>query len=377
MAGYYLPSVKGGGPIQSIKNLVDNLSDEFNFYIVAADRDLGDDTPFDGIETNNWINVGKANVYYTNMKSLTWKKTECIIKDTQCKILYLNSFFAFKDSIIPILLHKFNRISDIKIVLAPRGQFSNGALGLKNCKKKIFIKFALLLNLYKRVSWHATTILEKEDIEKVFGTDISIEIAENLTPNYKNTCYSKNFIKKSGELKLVYISRIHPMKNLLQVIEILKRFDDKIDFNIYGPIEDENYWEKCKKTINQLNDNLEVNYHGLISNDKVNQIYKSNHVSILLTLGENFGHSISEALIGGCPLIISDRTPWQNIASYKSGWDISLENSDLIAEKIKYFLELDNDEYSIMSRNAFEYGRSRSNQRKDLNSYYKILDINN
>ena len=40
-AGHYLPGYKAGGPIRSIANMVDQLGDEFDFRIVAGDRDLG------------------------------------------------------------------------------------------------------------------------------------------------------------------------------------------------------------------------------------------------------------------------------------------------------------------------------------------------
>lgn len=200
-----------------------------------------------------------------------------------------------------------------------------------------------------------------------------MKIANNLTPNYYSVTYNKKINKTSGELKLVYISRIHPMKNLLQVLNILRKFDAKIEFNIYGPIEDQEYWRKCKELIDLMSSEVRVNYNGLIAHDKVNEIYHENHISILLTFGENFGHAISEALIGGCPIIISDKTPWRNVQSFNSGWDLPLDNSDLIEEKIKYFVELDDSKYKEMSKSAFEYGKNKSNQMEDIDAYYEML----
>ena len=37
--GNYLPGFKSGGPLRTIVNLVDNLSDEFEFLIITSDRD--------------------------------------------------------------------------------------------------------------------------------------------------------------------------------------------------------------------------------------------------------------------------------------------------------------------------------------------------
>ena len=50
------------------------------------------------------------------------------------------------------------------------------------------------------------------------------------------------------------------------------------------------------------------------------------HFFILPTLGENFGHVFIEALAAGCPLIISNRTPWLELEKKGIGWDIPLEN---------------------------------------------------
>ena len=40
--GYYLPGYKGGGALRTIVNLVQHLGEEFDFWIVTRDRDLGD-----------------------------------------------------------------------------------------------------------------------------------------------------------------------------------------------------------------------------------------------------------------------------------------------------------------------------------------------
>jgi len=374
MAGYYFPGVKGGGPIQSIGSLVDNLGDAVEFYILAADRDLGDVKPFNDIIVDKWTKVNKAQVYYTDNRSLNWRKIKRIIDDTDCDILYLNSFFAFKDSILPVLLQKFNIINNIKIIIAPRGQFSEGALGLKSWKKKIFIEIAKLIGLYKNVEWHATTLYEKEDIESIFGGDIKIYIANNITRNHKNLCLDKTLEKKPGILKLAYIARVHPMKNLLQTLEILQKIEGNIEFNIYGPIEDKLYWAKCQNLINKMRKNIKVNYYGPISNEKVSSVYQQNHVAILLTLGENFGHSIAEALSGGCPVIISDKTPWRNLEKYNAGFDLPLDNEDDLIHALNHYIAMDDNEYKKNSMSAFEYARRNLNIEENINIYYKMFD---
>ncbi len=37
---HYLPGNKSGGPVVSIVNMVETISDQFQFYILTRDRDL-------------------------------------------------------------------------------------------------------------------------------------------------------------------------------------------------------------------------------------------------------------------------------------------------------------------------------------------------
>jgi glycosyltransferase involved in cell wall biosynthesis len=378
MADYYIPSVKGGGPIQSIKNIVDNLSDNFDFYIVASDRDLGDDKPFQNIEVNKWGKVGRAEVFYVDPSKLTSLMIEQIIKSVNFDVMYLNSFFSFKFSILPILLMKLSRIKKIPIVMAPRGQFSPGALNLKRRKKHLYIDLSKALNFYRNILWHATAVSEKRQIEEIFGNKIRIKVANNLTGNYKELLYEKNIEKQKGELKIVFISRIHPKKNLKKAIEFLKNIEGEIEFNIFGPIEDRIYWSECENVMNDLPDNIKISYRGAVAHNEIIGIFNEHHVFLFPTFGENFGHVISEALVGGCPIIISDQTPWRELEKKQIGWDIKLTDENKFIEAIQYFTDLDSNEYNVLSKNAFQYGKKFSNLEEDIKgtcSLFNFQDI--
>ena len=375
IAGYYIPSVKGGGPIQSIKNLVEALEEECDFYILANDRDSGDDSPFNDIQADKWLERYGVKIYYTDIDSLRISKLLKILRSANFDVLYLNSFFSFPLSIIPYFLTKLKLVKFKKIIVAARGNFSDGALDQKSIRKKIYIEICKVLSLYKNVIWHATSIYEKEDIIRNIGKNTEILIANNLTKNYSKLTHDKRVTKLSGMLKLVYIARIHPMKNLFQALEILQKIEGNIEFNIYGPIEDRIYWEKCQNVVSQMRNNVKVNYYGPINNEKVNDVYQQNHVAILLTLGENFGHSIAEALIGGCPVIISDRTPWKKLENFNAGYDLALNDEESLINAINHYIEMNHQDYEKNSISAFEYARRNSNTKENINAYYKMFDI--
>lgn len=375
MAGFYVPSVKAGGPIQSIKNIVDNLSDEIDFYIVAADRDLGDHEPFCTIEADEWLPVGNAKVFYTDYSKLTWRKTKEIIESIDYDVIYLNSFFSYKYTIVPILLSKFNKIQKSPVVVAPRGEFSVGALNLKAKKKKLFIRSSKMIGLYNGVFWHATSKNEKKDIEMVFGPTVEVNIANNLTADYQNITYNKKIDKKEGQLKIAFVSRIHPKKNLKMAIEFLKNIQGDIIFNIYGPMEDENYWQECMTAIKQLPENVKVMYKGIVDQKKVSTIFSQHHIFLFPTLGENFGHVISEALIGGCPVIISDQTPWRRLREHHVGWDIPLSDKEGFIKALEYCVAMDMEEYNALSRSAFNFGKIESNTKHDIHKSHQLFHV--
>jgi glycosyltransferase involved in cell wall biosynthesis len=275
-----------------------------------------------------------------------------------------------------LILHKLNLINDIKIVLAPRGEFSKGALQFKILKKSIYIFLSKVIGLYSKISWHATASTEEEDIKRVFSDRNQIFIANNMTANYRSIEHFKLGDKFPGQLRVIFLSRIHPKKNLRTAIELLVNVKGKVEFDIYGPIEDDKYWDTCKKSIQQLPSNIVVNYKGLVANNDVVTIFKKYHVFLFPTLGENFGHVISEALIGGCIVITSNQTPWLNLEQERVGWDIPLEKTSDFSKAIQTCIDMNKAEYSEYSLNAYNFGMNKSNDIKIKDAYINMFGNN-
>lgn len=372
-AGYYTPSIKGGGPIQSIKNLVDNLHEHVDFYIIAADRDLGDSNRFDEIQLNSWITVGHAKVYYTNLANLGYVKISKIIHQFQYDIIYINSFFSFNLTFKPLLILKFSKLNYKKIIVVPRGQFYSGALISKKIKKMFYIKIFKLLKLESIIIWHATNPSEENHIKEIFGIENTIIIAENLVEDFNEMQYDKQIEKCKEDLKILFLSRIHPKKNLKTAIQLLEGIKGNIQMNIYGPIEDLHYWNKCKKEISLLPSNISVSYEGIIHHKDIMSVYKTHHVFLFPTLGENFGHVIYEALLGGCPVITSDQTPWRELSQKRIGWDIALENKAMFKKAIQACVDLTGEEYKKLSYNCFNYAKLNGFNSNKSENYFKLF----
>ena len=332
---HYLPGYKSGGPLRSILNLVNNLHDDFEFIILTSDRDLGDIAPYSSIRHGEWSEVHNAKVRYLSPEEQTLKGVCDAIAKVEHDLLYLNSFFASWSTIWPLLGRRIGRVPKQPLLLAPRGEFSEGALALKSFKKKCYINIAKLTRHLADVSWHASTAFERADIELAIGqktgsifvaSDLPDPAAEHLAPSSRDA---------DNSYHIAFLSRISPMKNLDFAIDVLQKIKLPITFNIYGPAEDDAYWMNCQKKISAMPMNISVHYHGSVEPHQVPFVLRSNDLFFLPTRGENYGHVIAEALAVGTPVLISDQTPWRGLEMRKLGFDLPLANQAKFVEAIE------------------------------------------
>lgn len=100
----------------------------------------------------------------------------------------------------------------------------------------------------------------------------------------------------------------------LGAIDALKKIKSQVVFDIYGPAEDQNYWAQCQESAKLLPQNIRFQYCGALQPMQVPDKLAEYDLFFLPTLGENFGHVIAEALSSGLPVLISDTTPWRDLA---------------------------------------------------------------
>jgi glycosyltransferase involved in cell wall biosynthesis len=374
---WYLPGCKAGGPIRSVDNLVTVLGKEFHFRIATADRDLGDAAPYSDIDSGRWTRVGEADVMYLppgwrgHLKMIELLRTV----DTST-VLYLNGFFSRRFSMLAIFMGRLGLFKCGRILIAPRGEFSPGALGLKRVRKRIYIALARLLGLYRTVMWHASTEWEAADIRRCFPGVSNIGIANivqatgQLEGRADRSVVSiakdigilaepddeRSRQKRAGQLRVVFVSRISPKKNLLAALTVLQGVSGEVSFDIYGPAEDAAYWNRCQAAIKKLPANIHVTYRGMVEHAKIHGVFAEHDLFLFPTLGENYGHVICEALTAGCPVLISDQTPWRDLEQAGVGWDIPLGEMERFQAAVQLCVDADGQSYEGMAARARAYG---------------------
>jgi glycosyltransferase involved in cell wall biosynthesis len=355
---YYLPGFKSGGPLRSLLHLQEWFGDNYEFAVITRNRDLGESSCYEGLGDGVWQTVGGIQVCY--LSPPYWQPTPILaaVREFQPDALYFHSSVDFSLTIVPLVLRRLGQLPrQLPVVVAPRGEYSPGALSIKPIRKKIYFLFAKLIGLHDRVIWQATKDEEAAQIRFRWGPKTRILLAPNLPSRLSSAIKSPEArAKAEGSLRLVFLSRIARMKNLHGALEILGGVKVPVILDIYGTTEDPAYWEECRILISKLPVNIQAAYLGPVSPDEVIPTLSRYDALMLPTLGENFGHVIHEALLAGCPVLISDRTPWRGLAEKQAGFDLPLEQPERFREAIEQLAAMTESEHATWSARARAYG---------------------
>lgn len=364
---YFLPAYKAGGPIQSINNLAKYLSCQgAEIFIFTSNKDL-DGTILD-VEQDKWLNHTDGIQVYYNSGTVTNKKDVVkLLSGVSPDVIFINGIF----SPVYTLYMLANKFAARKI-LSVRGMLHPGALSQKALKKKVFLQAFKFFKLHNKCEYHSTTDLETSYVENVFGKGKKVWMVPNL-PNV--LAYQKPPEKKEGELKLVSVSLISPMKNILHVLNALRNTKTYITYDIYGPVKEASYWGKCETVIPLLPENVRVEYKGEVPPHEIEATLGNYHCFILPSKSENFGHAIYEALSAGKPVITSMNTPWNGLEEANAGYNVEGENEDAIRKKIENLAATGNDEYLAMSLAAKEYITKKYNLEEIQDQYKNMFSL--
>jgi glycosyltransferase involved in cell wall biosynthesis len=356
--GRYLPGYRSGGPVRSIANLVAYLSGRFDFYIVTRDRDVTDTKPYHDIAHDQWCEVGNAHILYCS--SIGPSILLRAFRLTRPDFIYLNSFHDTFTRIM-VVLHRVGALGKTPMLIAPRGEFSPGAMKFKWPKKVLYRQIAKILGLHDKLLWHAVTSREKADILKarpgrLLDSDC-VCVASNISEAI--VLQAPHVEKVAGSVKLVYLGRMSPIKNLLFLLEIMRELQGDVLLNLYGAVEEKDvaYWEKCRAAQANLPDNIKVEYRGTVEHAAVSQVLHDHHFFVLPTLGENYCHAAVESFINGTPVVLSDESPWLHLSEMHAGFDISLNSREKWIAALQMCIDMDQHTYTIHLNGAREYSR--------------------
>lgn len=374
VAEVYLPGYQAGGPVRSLANLVESLGKDYRWKVITTDRDFHAKEPYESMQADVWTKVGNAEVYYARPQALLPHRMLRLIADTPCDALYLNSFFSPRFSIMPVLARCGRVLPQVPALIAPRGEFSQGARSLKRWKKMPFVRGARLLGFYRSVQWHASTELEAEDIVRVIGAPRSrIHVARNLGDRMavgRNT----NSRSTGASLRVCFLSRVARNKNLDFALRVLCKVERQIVFTVYGPIEDARYWEECMRLVEDLPPRVSFEYKGALPHEQVRGELERHDIFFLPTRGENYGHVLVEAWCAGLPVLTSDQTPWGDLEANEVGWSLPLDSPEAFVRVISDLADWQADQWRMIRSRCHTFMEKHLHDGKDIDDNRRMFE---
>ena len=144
----------------TVANLVERLSDRFQFFIVTRNHDNRNDLmPFSDVPTGQWVAHGRAEVMYLAPQDLTSKKAAILVNEIRPDCVFLNSVFS-KPVRKFLTAQRRSLIPALPAIVAPCGELSPGALLQKLVKKWLYYNTAKPLGMYSDVTWKASSKTE-------------------------------------------------------------------------------------------------------------------------------------------------------------------------------------------------------------------------
>lgn len=374
------------------------------FKILCSNKDI-DGCILQGVAFDEWVPYNAhTKVWYSSNNDILPLLQQQIKKEKPA-YLFITGMYDWQFNAKPLLFCR-----GVKKIVSVRGMLHPGALSQKSFKKKIYLGLWKILGIHKQMVFHATDEAEKKYIQQVFGPSVHVKVAANF-PNVLDV--QPVVQKEPGQLKLVSVALISAMKNILWVLEGLGKLYGEssifsresgaasreqetvkdseeslhgkqseidnlksailtVEYNIYGPIKDKQYWQACEEQIKKLPPNITVIYHGDIAPGKIADALASNHVFILPSKSENYGHAIYEALSAGRPVITSNHTPWNNLENAKAGMNVSLTDTTELLQAIELLAGMKQDELEAWSNAARIYA-DRAIDLDAINRQYEEL----
>jgi len=217
-------------------------------------------------------------------------------------IIHVHALFSYPSTVA--MMHA--RRARIPYLLRTIGQLSPWSLAQSKLRKQLMLKLVERRNLDTASLLHFTTTRERDECFAAFGQSFPSLVLPlgvrlpSLLPATKS--------KRDG-LRLLFLSRLHPKKQLEVLLKGLALFQSDFpqaiwQLDIAGAGEPA-YLASLQKLAVQLNLSQRCRWLGHVQGDAKISLLQQADWFLLPSAAENFGIAVVEALAAGTPVIVS------------------------------------------------------------------------
>lgn len=358
LSPYFPPAQQGGGSVQAVLNLTHHLRDDFDFVVATRDHDLRGTQPFDDAARRAAQRATGLEIHYLPVGLAGARQLRRLLQQPFAMV-YLHSLMAPDLGLWPLLCRRWLATVRCPVLLAPRGELMPGALAQRAHAKRVYLALLRRTGLLRGVQFHATGSDEAQAIQAALGGSLAVHVAADLPPPQLAQPEATDAPRRPGPLRVLFLSRIDPVKNLSFALRVLSGMACEIEFDIAGPIGNDQVWADCQALMQALPSHVRARYLGAVAHADVAPMMAAHDVFFLPTLGENHGYVIAEALAAGCPVLLSDRTPWRGLRSAGVGVDLSLDDVQAFRQELAAHAALTDNERQEQRARCRTYARQR------------------
>ena len=255
-----------------------------------------------------------------------WRWLRANISDYD--LVHITGVFTFPVIIAAILARR----AGTPYIVRPAGTLDSYPLTKKAWRKKFFYRLVLKRLLENAAIIHATSTAEQNQIKLLDARFMSAVIPLAVTLPDFNRIHTD-----SDQVKLLFLSRIHPKKGLpvlLRALAILNNQNKKYSLVIAGTGTQE-YMDELRYITKELGIVSLVSYTGFVDGKDKDYLLRNSDVFVLPSYQENFGIAVVEAMAVGLPVVVSDQVAISaNILKVGAGKVVPTDDPGRLAEAI-------------------------------------------
>lgn len=214
----------------------------------------------------------------------------------------------------------FARRRSIPLVISTHGMLEPWALRHKSAKKRVAWLLYQRRILERANVLHATSTQEAMNIRSL-GLRAPMAV---VPPGVEIPARPRRLRPMRSMRTLLFLSRIHPKKGLLNLVEAWKQAQPPGWRVVVAGPDDGEHRREVERAILRLKLEKTFELMGPAYGTEKEELFRDADLFVLPTLSENFGIVVPEALGRGVPVITTKGAPWEILAETRCGWWVEL-----------------------------------------------------